>query len=356
MKLALITDQHFGVKNDSPIFLEHQKEFYETVFFPYLVENEIKQVIDLGDTFDRRKYINYHTLATVKNFYFDKLQELGITLHIIVGNHSTYYKNTNDVNSPDLILREYSNIVTHSSPQTISFGGCDVLMMPWVNPENAIECFQAMTDTSAQIMMGHFELAEQSLKKNFKFHEGISLKQLKKFDAVYSGHYHHKILKGNFLYLGTPYEMTWDDTNNTKGFHVLDTETRELEFIKNPLHIYSKIMWEDDGTYDINKILEGVKKHPEKHKNKYIKIVVKKKENPYILDRYVDAIEQCGPHNVLTEEITTHFAADEENIDKIEDTLTILKKHIEAMADFQQKEDLMACMEELYTEALNFEE
>lgn len=356
MKLALITDQHFGVKNDSPIFLDHQKAFYENVFFPYLVENQISTVIDLGDTFDRRKYINYHTLATVKTFYFDKLQELGITLHIIVGNHSTYYKNTNDVNSPDLILREYTNIVTHAEPKEMNFDGCDVLMMPWINPENVSTCHDAMQHTSAHIVMGHFELAEQSLKKNFKFHGGISLKELKKFDVVYSGHYHHKVQKGNFLYLGTPYEMTWDDTNNTKGFHVLDTESRELEFIKNPLHIYSKIMWEDDGAYDINKILEGVKKHPEKFKNKYIKVVVKKKDNPYILDRYIDAIEQCGPYNVLTEEISHHFAADEENIDKIEDTLTILRNHVSSLPDFALKEQLLSCMEELYTEAINIQE
>jgi DNA repair exonuclease SbcCD nuclease subunit len=59
IKIALINDSHFGCKNDSPILLDHQQKFFEEVFFPYLDENNIKVVLDLGDTFDRRKNINF---------------------------------------------------------------------------------------------------------------------------------------------------------------------------------------------------------------------------------------------------------------------------------------------------------
>ena len=357
MKLALITDQHFGVKNDSQIFLDFQKKFYDEVFIPYLIKNKITDVIDLGDTFDRRKYINFNTLSAVKEFYYEHLRRLGITVHIIVGNHSTYYKNTNDVNSPDLILREYDNIITYSNPQTVSFGGCDILMMPWINQENALQCFDAMKYSPAQIMMGHFELYEQALRRNFKFHEGIKLDDIKKYDHVYSGHYHQRITKGNFTYLGTPYEMYWDDCGVAKGFHVFDTTKRDVKFMKNPNSIYTKIYWNDtDETVDANVLLNHVKEHPEEFSNKFIKIIVKQKKNPYILDRYIDAIEQCNPHNVTIEDIIHHIESEEGDIEQIEDTLTYLKKYVNSMEDFSNKENLLNFIEELYIEAINLEE
>ena len=54
MKIALITDQHFGGKSDSNSFNDYIEKFYTNQFFPYLKENNIDTVIDLGDTFDRR--------------------------------------------------------------------------------------------------------------------------------------------------------------------------------------------------------------------------------------------------------------------------------------------------------------
>ena len=99
MQIALITDQHFGGKQDSQSFCDYIERFYTNQFFPHLKENNISTVIDLGDTFDRRKYVNFQTLHRVKQFYFDVLMENNIQLHSIVGNHSTYFRNTNSVNS-----------------------------------------------------------------------------------------------------------------------------------------------------------------------------------------------------------------------------------------------------------------
>ena len=59
MKYALITDTHFGVRNDSQILLEYQKKFYDEIFFPYLDKNDIKHIVHLGDLVDRRKSINF---------------------------------------------------------------------------------------------------------------------------------------------------------------------------------------------------------------------------------------------------------------------------------------------------------
>ena len=57
---------HIGVRGDSKVFQNHQEKFFMEVFFPYLDEHGIDTVFDLGDAFDRRKYINYVSLQRGK--------------------------------------------------------------------------------------------------------------------------------------------------------------------------------------------------------------------------------------------------------------------------------------------------
>jgi len=355
--IAMITDQHFGVRGDSQIFLDYQRKFFEETFFPYLKEHNIVSVFELGDTFDRRKNVNYNTLHHVKEFYFDHLQASNIQLHSIVGNHDAFFGNRIDINSI-LALREYSNIKSYENPEDIEIDGCKFLMMPWINSENSKPCVDAINNTDAHIMIGHFELSNQILQRNFKFSGGINLEDVKKFEIVLSGHYHHKITKKNFKYLGTPYQMAWDDTDNEKGFHVFNTETREITFIKNPHDIYMKIFWEDKGDYDITEKLDFVNNHQDAFRDKYIKIIIKQGANPYILDRYIDALENCDPHSVVTEDPIIQYSQEEyiEPLDNIEDTLTILRKHINSIENYSNKNKLLNYIEDIYNEALQIEE
>lgn len=348
-KIALITDQHFGVRGDNQVFLDYQKDFYDKIFFPYLIENNIKTVIDLGDTFDRRKYINFNTLYSVKHFYFRRLFELGITLHVILGNHSVYYKNTNDVNSPDLVLSEFNNIITYGIPQSIEIDGLKILMMPWINNENVDICKKSIIESMDHIMLGHLEITDEILRGRFKFEQGIGIKDIAKFENVLSGHYHHKITKKNFQYLGAPYEMDWSDVNTKKGFHIIDTETHSIKFIPNTLKIFKKIKWED-----INPETDSLTDYT----NKFVKIIVGKKENPYIFDKFIESIESTSPHNLIIEEMVLS-STDDEDITQVEDTLTILKKYIEkniGQDDVDLRENLLYLMEDLYNEALTLHE
>ena len=62
MKIALVTDTHFGARSDSQAFDAYFKKFYQEVFFSEIDKRKITKIIHLGDCFDRRKYVNFNSL------------------------------------------------------------------------------------------------------------------------------------------------------------------------------------------------------------------------------------------------------------------------------------------------------
>ena len=100
MKILLITDQHFGVRNDNQSFLDHYRKFYGEIVLPFVDAHKIDTVIALGDTFDKRRSINFMSLEAAKEMWFNPLAERNVQMHMLVGNHDIYYKNTLRVNDP----------------------------------------------------------------------------------------------------------------------------------------------------------------------------------------------------------------------------------------------------------------
>ena len=190
MKVAIITDQHFGARKNSKLFHDYFLKFYNDVFFPTLVKEGITTVIDMGDTFDSRKGIDFSALSWAKENYYDRLSELGIRVHTIVGNHTAYYKNTNNINAVDLLLREYDNVVVYSKPEEVRIDNLDVLMIPWINQENEDETLQLIKKTVCPVAMGHLELRGFAINRQIVMEHGMESELYSKFERVFSGHYH----------------------------------------------------------------------------------------------------------------------------------------------------------------------
>ena len=114
MKVAILTDTHYGARKGSKFLHDFFKKFYDDIFFPTLERENIKAVIHMGDAFDNRRSIDLQSLEWAKQVVFNRIAEMGITMHMIVGNHDTYFKNTNSVNSVGLLLKEYDNIKIYS--------------------------------------------------------------------------------------------------------------------------------------------------------------------------------------------------------------------------------------------------
>lgn len=349
MKVAIITDTHFGARNDSMAFIEYFDKFYTNVFIPKLAAEGIDTVLMLGDTFDRRKYTNHVSLSNAKRMYFDPLKELGIKVHMLVGNHDTSYKNTNEVNSPDLLLQEYTNINVIAEPTTIDVGGAPICMMPWICTDNYDQSIEEMKNTEAEICMGHFEISGFSMYRGMESHEGFSADTFKKFDLVFSGHYHHRSNNGHIYYLGNPYELTWQDYNDPRGFHIFDVNTRKLEFVQNPYTMFARLEYDDkeNTTVDLASLgLQGM----------YVKLVVVNKTDYYKFDKYVQHLYTKGCAEVKIVEDLSEFNEGEVSSDvNLEDTLDVLSNYIESVQTDSDKEKIKTFMRTLYTEAVNIE-
>ena len=353
MKIAIITDTHFGARNDSQVFSNYFAKFYENIFFPTLEKRGIRTVIHMGDVVDRRKFINYKTLSQMRHHFFDACYGRYINLHVIIGNHDTFFKNTNSLNSMDC-LRVHDNHQVHiyEEPTEVDFNGLKCFMMPWICDENREQSLKAIQDTEAQILFGHLEV------KGFEMHigsfsrEGVDANLFQKFDMAMSGHFHHKSDNGNIYYLGNPYQITWSDYKDPRGFHIFDTETRELEFILNPLEMFYKIYYDDDKM-----TLESIQNEDySKYKDCYVKVVVIKKNNPFWFDTLIDNLykEDVGDISVVENFDEDFLMGDENLIDEAEDTMTILSKYVNSL-NIDNKKELDSLMQSLYTESLSVE-
>ncbi|CAB5221451.1 endonuclease subunit [uncultured Caudovirales phage] len=349
MRVAIITDQHFGARNDSIAFLDFYQKFYDNTFFPTIDAAGIDTVLILGDTFDRRKYVNFYSLQRAKEMFFDKLEERGIRVHMLAGNHDTYYKNTNDVNSPDLLLTEYGNIDVIHSPENIVIAGTKICMMPWICPDNYTESIDHMKATDAEICMGHFEINGFAMYRGMESHEGLAKDTFDKFDMVFSGHYHHKSDDGHIYYLGNPYELTWQDYNDTRGFHLFDLNTRELEFIPNLYTMFARVEYNDKETEPIN--LDSLDL-----KDMYVKLIVVNKTDFYKFDKFIQKLYSKGCHEIKIIEDLSEFEDGEigEEIN-LEDTLSVLSNYVDSINTDVDKEQVKTYMRTLYTEAVNIE-
>lgn len=351
MKIALITDTHWGARGDSNVFAEFFNEFYYNYFFPYLEQNNISRIFHLGDIVDRRKYINFVTARHLKKFV-ETCHKKDIWLDVIVGNHDTSFKNTNDVNSMhELFSHSEYNIRYFSDPTEVEIDGTKIGVLPWVCSGNYDESMKFLADTNAQILFGHLEIQGFEMYKGSVNDHGFTPAMFDKFDVVCSGHFHHKSTKGNINYLGAPYEMSWSDYNDVRGFHIFDTDTRELTFIENPYTMFSKLHYNDSG-----KTMEDVLNVDfSEYKGKYVKVITHTKSNPYWFDKFIESLEKSGAVDiqVVEDNLNLNLEEDEDIVNEAEDTVTILKKVVDQMDTNVDKKRLDNFLVSLYNEALS---
>ena len=350
MKIALLNDSHFGARGDSEVFDNYIHKFMEEIFFPYLKEHNITTLIHLGDILDRRKFINFKTARNFRKKFMMKLWEEKIDTHIILGNHDTYYRSTNEVNGPEELCTTPDGkhepwIYTKTTE--VEFDGMKALFIPWINPENETETFDLVNSTKAEIAFGHLDINGFEMHAGMIEAHGHDKSLFSKFEKVMSGHFHKKSDDGRIFYLGSQYEMTWSDYNDPKHFHIWDTDTRELTAIRNPYTIYDKLFYNDRETnYDEYDITPHIDKH--------LKLIVVNKTNPEMLDRLLDRFYKVNMHELKIIEDYSDLDAgnvSDDIIERSEDTITLVDNYVEALPIDLDKDRLKTIIRESYVEA-----
>ena len=345
MKVAIITDQHFGARKSSRVFHDFFNKFYKNVFFPTLKKRGIDTVLDLGDTFDNRRNLDLWAAQWSTDNYFSRLKEMGVTVHALVGNHTAYFKDTNKVNTLDSVLGEYDNIKIYDKATEVMIGGLPILFIPWINAENNDETYALIEESDCPVAMGHLELNGFEAHRGYIMDHGHATSPYRKFEKVFSGHYHQRSTRENITYLGNPYQIYWNDYNQKRGFHIFDTNTKKLEFIENTYQIYQKIYYNED------QIKSGIFKFHEYNKS-FIKIIVEKKTDTDKFERFISHLYTAGVHEIKVIEDPSFEQDLSEEIDlEKEDTLTILEKYVDDI-EHSNKPALKSILKSLYVEAL----
>ena len=351
MKICLITDTHWGIKNDHPAFIDSSKDFLCNIFWPYLREHSISTVVHLGDLVDRRKYINYITANRLRVDFLNPIKEMQLYFHIIAGNHDTYYKNTNEFNClRELVVGGYPDFKVYDNYATeVLFDNLKVLFIPWICDDNRKQTLEIIKGTDAKYVMGHLEIQGFEMYKGSPVSHGDDRSLFGNFDNVFSGHFHHRSTDGTIFYLGSHMEFTWSDYDDPKGFHIFDTETKKIEFIKNPYVMFKKIWYDDTKeNFSFNDIPYS------DYKNSIIKVVVTEKTNHLWFDKFIENLESQNPveMQIVDDHLNLALEDDDDIINEAESTLGIFKNYINGMGTKLDKTKIENKIVEIYNEAL----
>lgn len=345
-KFVVLGDLHLGARNASPVLCEYQLKYFETELFPYILANNITTILQLGDLFDSRKFSNHVILHQWKERFFGFLESHDIEFITLLGNHDVAHKNTLKVNSTSLFLNSYKNIRIIDKPTEFMFNGnVPFLLIPWICAENTDEVSEMIKETSCIFCAGHFEFAGFEMQKGVSAHGETDTKDFDKFDLVFSGHFHTRSKKKNILYTGVPYEMTWADYDDQKGFHVFDTKTHKISFVKTVTSLFHRIEYDDS---------DGLKRmYVNSLKDAYVKVVVVNKTDPIHFEKFITNIILENPADLKITDIQIEFDDIEvDDILKLDDTKTMITNFISQIETELDLDVLNDMMHTLYINAL----
>lgn len=347
-----------SARSGSSHFAKFFNRFFDKLY-AYMLENGITQIYQLGDLFDQRQQLNLKTFYQCKPHWFDPLEEYGFTMHTLIGNHDITLRESLEINTQESVLQQYIRTgavkvykepTFHKVDDHVSFD-----IIPWICTENKESVREFISRKNpADFCLGHFEINGACMYKGIQStgHDGLPTNMFEKYEGVLSGHYHTRSFleigdTGKLInYIGTPYELTWMDAHDQRGFTVLDTEKRTLEFIPTTETMFRKVYYRGE-----NPIVE-------EHEvtGKFVKLIVEKKGDLYQYDSFINTLRSWSPYDLAIVEnidgLTNGEIGDDENLD-IEDTVTIIAKYIDSLQTDIDKNKVKDYINGLYIEALN---
>lgn len=350
MRFAILGDTHLGARNASNHYSRFFNRFFDEVFYPYLVEHDIKTIFQLGDLFDNRTSLSIKAYNASKDSWFSPLKKHDIKMITLLGNHDIFYKSTLDVNAPELFLSaEFpDHIQVVKEPTIYEVEDTQIALVPWICDENKERIFNFFSNphmASVDICMGHFEIDGFDMMRGVPGHGGLPRTLFENFELTLSGHYHTRSFDEyhRIQYVGTPYEITFADMHDPRGFHIFDTDTRELEFIRNPFTNFDRIIYNEGSKVDVDSL-----------KDKSVKLIVEKKSDLYQFDRFVDSVKLAGVYDLqIIENFNELMGVEIDGSIQVEDARSIIDHYIDNLTTSVDKLRLKEYMRGLHAEASN---
>jgi len=235
-------------------------------------------------------------------------------------------------------------------PTVMEYGSLKLALLPWINPENYQKSMNFIKECKADWLGAHLELNGFEMMKGIQSHDGMDHKLFQKFELVLTGHYHISSRKDNIWYLGSQMEFFWSDAGNPKYFHIVDTETREVQKIQNNNTLFEKIVYNDEkidyNNYNVSNL-----------NNKFVKVVVINKNDSTKFDNFIDKIQTQDIYELKIAENFSEFVGgnvEDEGLN-IEDTHQLLDDYIDGVDTDLDKKRIKTNMRELMTEAQSLE-
>lgn len=337
MKILNLGDWHLGVKADDEwvqsIQLDGIKQAIE-----YSKKNGITTWIQYGDIFDVRKAITHKTMEFAREIV-QMLDDAGITLHTVVGNHDMHFKNTLTPNASTELLAKYPNVKVYDKPTTVDFDGCLIDLIPWMCEENTGEILEHIKTSSASFCVGHWELNGFYFYKGMKSH-GLEPDFLKTYKEVWSGHFHTISEAANVRYIGTPWTLTAGDENDPRGFWMFDTETERMEFIPNNTTWHRRIHYPFKGKIDYKDFT-----------NLSVRVIVTEVDKN--LTKFEFELEKVVHSLRVVSKIDNSVESDDSEEVEVQSLQTLMEEYINAIPDItdSDREALIQYANQLYVEA-----
>lgn len=334
IKAVMLGDLHFGKNKFSKMTFSSQMAFFNEQLYPYMEENNINTIIQLGDVFDNRIMMDIEYFDILLRDFYDVLKAKNINFICIVGNHDIYHKSSREYTPLNIIDRLYDNVYVINERKELLINNMRCLFVPWILPNEELKKEELK---GINYLLGHFEIRNFEMTKgHIDEHSMLSpefFKQTKSLKQVFSGHYHIKSDKEKITYLGTPYWLDWGDYNTTRGFYVID-ENFKVNYIENNKSVkFVKIKYNDSNKefpitisgYDFKKEIycnlenlseiSGLIKY---HKIKFF--INESKENQH--EEYIYLFKQQGLDFEITNNVEisniigeTYISNDEQKVD-----------------------------------------
>jgi hypothetical protein len=278
------------------------------------------------------------------------LYEDKIDTHIIIGNHDTYFKNTNNVNAIENLYSSFDKVnepFIYTKSTVVDFDGTPILFTPWICDDNYEHSMEMLRTAKADLCFGHLEIKGIEMQNGVINEHGLAKSDFNRFEKVVSGHFHKHTDDGQIFYCGAQYEMTWSDYKDPKAFHVFDTETREMTRVSNPLTIHKKIIYDDKKHDYTNFDIQPYHEH-------FIKLIVLNKTNDEVFDKFVERLyNEISVHdlNIVEDYSDIKASVREDILEMGEDTVTFLNNYVDQLETDVNKTKLKEYLKSIYIEA-----